>query len=192
MKLYNEISRLERERNYADLCELIDNITEKEIKEVRKILPELLEHSSWIVRVAALELVGYFRLREFLPYVNKSIDYRIVAVRSFALFAYYLLERDKALSLLKSKSRSSNVKIKCKSLALLFVETRNNMYLDKIKKILKRKNCDPVNQYAVLSTFEYFLDIKTFPEVVELFKYVIKNSPNRAVVEDFRNGLKGY
>ena len=57
--------QIKNTKDAYDLNELIDSIDESNVNEIIDLLPELLDHKSWIVRTDALEIIGEFKLGQF-------------------------------------------------------------------------------------------------------------------------------
>ena len=182
MSLSKKLTKYIQENDDGELSDLLDDASRNDAKIISRSLPILLEHPSWVLRASALDYVGYCELVEFLPQVKKSLKDQIINVRMYALGAYYDLLKKKAMPVLKRESKSPVSKLKVNALSLLFIETQDMAVLGKISDIIKRKNCRQDNQFVVYNNFDYYLEIESFPEIIEIFRYIKESSPNIGMV----------
>ncbi len=172
------------------ICDTLKNITGEQVGALLSELPWLLEHRSWLVRVEAMEIVGFFKLQQFLPLIKKNLKHRLVTVRSWAMDTYYELLGEKAMPVIYEFANSSNLRLRVDSLALQFVETQNQACLAELAGILKRHVAKGDLLYSVFHTFEYFFETKEFPEIIGLYKSIIAlNPPNPGFVTDLKKRL---
>jgi hypothetical protein len=162
----------DREFGGLDIGEVLDHATKADVIVLRPFLRDLLLHHDWTVRADALEFVGRFRLRHFLDAVKTRLEDENLIVRNYALTAYYDLLGPKALPLLKRTSDAIDVGNRVMALTLLYVETRNETVFGQLSRILTRKRCRFAHRYAAMSTFDAYLDVRQYPEIIALFEIV--------------------
>jgi len=155
------------------VSEVLDHVTERDIDAVRPFLPDLLEHRDWLVRADAVEFVGAFHVHEFLDAVRTRLHDRNSLVREYALGACYDLLGAKALPLLKRASKDEAVRFRVVALTLRYIESRDEAVLMELRRILLMKRCRFTNRYGALSTFDAYVDVGAYPEIIELFEEVL-------------------
>ena len=163
---------LSKAEDWSDITEILAKITKEDIPHLRPVLPELLQHPNWVVRCDALDLIGEYRLDDFKHLVKKAIHDRNRVVRGYALSAHYDLERQAALDEIRRASQDKDVHVRVHALSLAFVETGDGVVLDQIARIVVRTLCDYRHQYSVLNVLTYYLQVETYPEVVDLFRRI--------------------
>jgi len=168
---------LSKAEDWSDITGILADTTEEDIPGLRPVLPELLQHPTWVVRCDALDLIGEFRLDEFTHSVKKAIHDRNRGVRSYALAAYYDLVGRAGLDEIRRASQDKDVHVRVHALSLLFVETTEGVTLDQIARIVVRKRCNYHHQYCVLHVFAYYLQIETYPQVIDLFRRMREKTP---------------
>lgn len=156
-----------------EVSEVLDHVTERDVDAVKPFLPHLLEHREWLVRADAVEFVGAFHVHAFLDAVRSRLHDRNSLVREYALGAYYDLLGAKALPLLKRASKDEAVGFRVVALTLRYIESRDEAVLLELRRILLTKRCRFTNRYAALRTFDAYVDVGAYPEVVELFEDVL-------------------
>jgi len=155
------------------VSEVLDHVTERDVDAVKPFLPDLLEHRDWLVRADAVEFVGAFHVHELLDAVKARLRDRNPLVREYALGACYDLLGTKALPLLKRASKDEAVGFRVVALTLRYIESRDEPALMELRRILLMKRCRFTNRYAALRTFDAYIDVGAYPEVVGLFEDVL-------------------
>jgi hypothetical protein len=155
-----------------ELLDILQKASQADVDAIKPFLPALLSHREWIVRAEALDFVGSFRMSEFLDLVKARLKDKNHVVRNYALTAYYDLLRAQALPMLEAASESRDIGYQVTALVLSYIETRNGRILNELKSILLRKRCSYAHRYAALNTFDSFVDVGEFPEVIELFELI--------------------
>lgn len=163
----------DRQFGGLEVSEVLDHVTERDVDAVKPFLPDLLEHREWLVRANAVEFVGAFHVQESLNAVKARLHDRNLVVRQYALEACYDLLGAKALPLLKRASKDEAVGFRVVALTLRYVEERDEAVLLELRRILLMKRCRFANRYGALSTFDAYVDVGAYPEVIELFEDVL-------------------
>ena len=183
--------KISETEDWADLSDILLDVTKSDIKELKPFIPGLIESKSWVVRCDVLNITGSYELSEFIDLVKKSMHDRILHVRDYALMAYYDLLGKKALRTIRKLCKEKNVQLRITALALCYVETRNEDVLRQIRTIVTRKGCIYRHQYCVINCFEHYLNTNDFPEIIELYKEILRSIPrSRGVAKDLRKRLK--
>lgn len=154
------------------LGHILDDAEEHDVSIIQHYVPDLFDHGDWTVRADALEFVGRFRLRRFLDLVKVRLQDRSRVVRTYALCAYYDLAGAKALPLLDEASRDSNTTYRITALVLRYIETQDEAVLDELHKALTRRRCRFTHRYAAMNTFDAYVDVGMYPEIIKLFEEV--------------------
>jgi hypothetical protein len=183
--------KISEAEDWADLSDILLDITKSDIIELKPFIPELIENKTWLIRCDVLDVIGRYELSEFIGLVKKSLHDRILHVRDYALMAYYDLLGKKALMTIRKLCKEKNVQLRITALALCYVETRNEDVLRKIRKIVTRKGCIHRHQGCVINCFEHYLNTDDYPEIIELYKDILRSIPkSRGVAKDLRERLK--
>lgn len=183
--------KISEAEDWSDLIDILSDVTESDIRELKPLIPELIENKSWVVRCDVLDVIGRYELSEFIGLVKKSMRDRILYVRNYALMTYYDLLGKKALMTIRKLCKEKNVQLKITALALCYVETRNEDVLRKIRKIVTRKGCIYHHQDWVINCFEHYLNTDDYPEIIELYRDILRSIPkSRGVAKQLRKRLK--
>jgi len=186
------LEKLRSTKDWSDIIDILSEIDENDVTKIKSLIPGLLGHSSWVVRAECLDLIGDFRLVEFLPLVRKRLKDRNKYVRAYALAASYDIKKEKSLPLLRRYVQNRDIDLRTMALSLLYVETESPDVLKKIEKIVTRKNCDYHHKFNVLNQFEHYLDIKQYPEINDLYRKILKTtSPKDGVAREIKDIIKG-
>ena len=173
-----------------DILDILHDITKGNVSELEPFIPKLMKHKSWLIRTEILEIIGTFCLKDYTDLVKKSLEDNNFHVRSYALTAYYDLLKSKAIPRIKKYCNEKNVSVRLTALIIIFIETENDEILERIDKIVTRKNCSYYHQYVVLNTFEDYLDVKTYPEIISLYRKMLQTIPkDYAIAKDLRKRL---
>ncbi|MHC4741972.1 MAG: hypothetical protein ACYS8Z_08685 [Planctomycetota bacterium] len=183
--------KISHAEDWAALSYCLESATESDIAELKPLIPELIRHTSWVVRCDLLEIIQDFSLSEYLDLVKEGLNDRVIIVRGYALEAYYGLLGKKALGVIQEFCKGKNVRLRVTALALCYVETRDEEALGQIERILTRKGCSHYHQYVVYHCFEEHGKSKEWPEIIELYKKILKSVPkSRGIAKDLRKRLK--
>lgn len=183
--------KISEAEDWSDLSDILSDVTESDIRELKPFIPELIENKGWVVRCDVLDIIGRYELSEFIGLVKKSLHDRILHVRDYALMAYYDLLGKKALRTIRKLCKEKNVQLRITALALCYVETRNEDVLRQIRKIVTRKGCIYYHQSCVINCFEHYLNTGDYPEIIELYRDILRSIPkSRGVAKQLRKRLK--
>lgn len=192
------LARLRRveAKDWAELSEVLDEAGGEDICALKPEIPKLLVHRNWVVRASAVELVGEFKLREFLDQIVARLDDRNAHVKSYALMAYFDLLGRAAVPLIRTHCEGGPVSVRAAALVLCYVATKENAYLGSLERIVLRKNCDYHHRYAVFHIFDYYLDITADPEVRAIFEAIVRIAPpwhgvSRDIARRLETGCRG-
>jgi len=174
-----ELCRAEDEKAWHVVSEILDNAKEADVDVLKPVIPRLVVHRHWLARVSAVELVGNFQLGEFLELVRGRLDDRNVHVKCYALMACYDLLGAKALPLIQNACQDRSVHVRVTALALCYVVTEDRSFLNSLERVVLRKNCDYLHRYAVLHIFDRYLDVSSHPELLEMFRAILRMAPRR-------------
>ena len=155
-----------------------------------------MRHRERVVRATAVELVGEFELSEYANQVRARLRDRNVHVRSYALMAYYDLFGDEALPVIRKHCQDKSVHIRVTALTLCYIATEDKTVLESLKRIVLRRDCDYHHRCAVLNTLEHYLDISTYPELIDMYKAILRVAPksqgvSKDIARKLRTGFAG-
>jgi hypothetical protein len=177
--------------DWSGIMDLLAEVDMSNVRDLMPMLPCLLKHQAWPVRAEAIEIVGSCRIRKFLKFAKKMLQDKNNHVKAYALVAIYDLERNNALKYIKHFIHDQNIRIRINALTLLYVEERTPETLSEIRKIVLRKNCDYHHQFNAINQFKHYLKIKNCPEIIKLYKDMLKNAlPSSGVVKELKNILR--
>jgi hypothetical protein len=180
-------------RDWGEIVSILDETTESDMKAIQRTLPELIAHHNWLIRASAVETVGTFRRKKFVDLVEARLRDTNKIVRSYALQAYYDLRGIKSLPTLKNFSGDKDVHLRVTALALCYVATRDESFLRTLERILLRRYCRYHDRYAALNVLDYYLDISTDPDVIEMFRSILKVTPKSlGLAKDITKKLKEW
>ncbi len=168
-----------RYRNLEELPGIVDNLS------------ALLKHHSYVVRADAYEFIAAYQLKQFAEQIREGCSDRNQIARTYAMGAYYDLLGTEAIPLLKRFLSARETRVCLEALCLLYVESREDEYLNRIAKIVTRKNCNVCNQSVVVSNFESLLQLQEYPEILLLFdKMLSMINKKYGLAKDLRKLLK--
>jgi hypothetical protein len=171
----------------------LDEATRSDAKVIKPIVAELLTHHNWLVRASAVELVGVFRQKQFVDSVHVRLNDTNKVVRSCALQSYYDLLGAQSLPTLTSLCEDKNAGVRVTALALCYVALRDQSFLKTLERILLRKRCHYHNRYAALNVLDYYLDVSTDPDVMGMFRSILKMAPGSSgLAKDLRKKLQEW
>jgi len=168
-----------RYRDLRDLSVIVEN------------LPVLLKHRSYVVRADAYEFIAAYDLEQFAEAIREGCSDRNPIARTYAIGSYYDLIGKNAVPLLKKLLGSQITRVRLEALCLLYIEEREDGYLNEITRIVTRKNCSDYNQSLVVSEFEAHLHLQEYPEILALFrKMLLVIDEKRGLAQDMRKLLR--
>jgi len=162
---------------HIDPGSILECAGEHDVDTVRPLTADLLGYHNWLVRADAVELVGMFHMHEFLGEVKARLHDSNPLVREYALGACYDLLGKRALPLLKEASKDRTVSYRVVALVLRYIETRDEAILPELRRILTMKRCRFASRYAALRTFDVYVDVGLYPEIIHLFEEVLSRLP---------------
>ncbi len=163
----------DKEWGGLDLSDILDDAVEDDVEAIKPFVPDVMAHPYWVARADALEFVGRFHLREFLPLVKSRLKDRIRLVRDYALTAYYDLLGAEALPRIKKACKAKDVRYRVTAMVLYYIETEDKDTLEKLSRILTRTQCRYTHRYAAMNTFDAYVDVGCHPEIIKLFEAVL-------------------
>ena len=180
------------ECDWSEVSSILSDITSETLPKIKCIIPKLLKHKSWVVRCDVLDIIGEFELAEYGQAVSRILndnnEHEIV--RSYAMNAYYDLHKERAVKVLKKFTESKSIRLRLSALTLIYIETLSQETLDNIRKIVTRKNCNYHHQFVAILTFKYYLDLESWPDVIDLLKQIKKVTISKGVKGTIDNLLK--
>jgi len=177
--ILKRLSEAEKGPCYLDIEDILDQASTRNIGAIKSALPRLMEHRAYVIRASAVELVGNFKLTEFRSLVEAGLQDRNVHVRCYALMAYYDLLGHRALPLIREYCQEKSIHLRVTAVALCYVITEDETVLKTLKKIVLRRNCDYHHRCVVLSILEHYLEIASRPQLIDMFKAILRISPKR-------------
>ena len=190
-KTINKLKTHLNSMDWSDVLDILENIDEDNVHNIIPILPNLLQHKEWTVRAETVDIVGGCGLEKFLKTVKAMLYDKNRHVRAYALAALYDLKKEKAIKYLETFAKDRNVTMKINALALLYIAKGSPETLNEIRKIVLRKNCNYFHQFNVISQFDYYLEIKKHPEIIELYKDILKiKAPSSGVAKQLKGILR--
>lgn len=191
--ILKRLSEAEKGPCYLDIEDILDQVSTRDIGAIKSALPRLMQHKAWVIRASAVELVGNFKLTEFRSLVEAGLQDRNVHVRCYALMAYYDLLGHRALPLIREYCREKSVHLRVTAVALCYVITEDETVLKTLKKIVLRRNCDYHHRCVVLSILEHYLDVASRPQLIDMFKAILRISPKRlGISKEIRRKLRTW
>jgi len=180
-------------KDWAEVSDILDEATKKDMDALKPIIPDLIEHHEWIVRASIVGLIGDFRLRQFLDLVKARLQDSNSVVRGYALVACYDILGAKASPIIEKNCSAKDVRQRLTALALKYIETGDTDAFKKLSRILKRKRCNLNHRSALLSIFDYYCDVQTYSEIVKLYEDILPDIPkSHGVAKDIRSILKKW
>lgn len=158
-----------------DLSSMLEYAEEEDVDTIKPLLGDLLRYHYWVVRADAMQFVAKWHLDGFLRPVKAALNDKNWCVRDYALAAYYDLVGPKALPLLKKAAHDRSVSYRVTAFVLRYVETRDEVALRELRKILMWKRCRYTNRYAALCTFDAYVDVGQYPEIIQLFEELLNH-----------------
>jgi hypothetical protein len=177
--ILKRLSEAEKSPCYLDIEDILHQASARNIGALKSALPRLMQHKAWVIRTSAVELVGNFKLTEFRNLVEAGLQDRNVHVRCYALMAYYDLLGHRALPLIREYCQDKKIQLRVTAVALCYVITEDETVLKTLKKIVLRRNCDYHHRCVVLSILEHYLEIASRPQLIDMFKAILRISPKR-------------
>ncbi len=177
-----DINIIKKSTNWADLNDELQKADQSNIHLLYPLLPDLIDHRSWIIRASTLEIIGEGDLKQFVHLVKKAVEDSHPLVQSYAIVYCYSLLKEKGISCVRKQLNSKNVLVRVTAETVYYVATWDTSYLKKIRKIITRRNCNPSNYYAVLRALNLLLIIKQHPELVELLKDIQNVAPKNYAI----------
>jgi len=185
--------QIKNTKDAYDLNELIDSIDESNVNEIIDLLPELLDHKSWIVRTDALEIIGEFKLGQFTSNVLDVLKKeRNPIVIGNALTALFDIDRGKSTQILLNEYIEHKVvRVRLCALSLLYVKFQKTEYLEQIAKILLRSNCNYLHKAVFFHIMTDYLNVKKYPDVITLLRSVLHaTDPSLGISKDIDEFLR--
>jgi hypothetical protein len=196
IQLYKDIlkptpERIARAKCGLDISDILDEVTQWNYKELIPSVPAIFNNRNWIVRCDILDLIGCYKLTEFLGIVKKGLRDRRIIVRNYALGAYYELLREKALPMIRKFCKEKNMRLRLSGLSLFYIETGDENTFKQIRKIVMRKGSwyhFYVNN--IFSDFEYYLYTEKRPGIIKLYEDLLKHVPKSwGIAKELRTRL---
>lgn len=183
---------LEQAEDWLDISDVLEEAKEEDIPVLAPMLPQYLKHRNWVVRSSAVQIVGGFGLSQHMVRVETMFKDKNPVVQSSALCTYFELQGNRALPRIRKYCTHKNVRMRLVALCLAYVINRDVEVFVRIKEIATRKRGYYFfNQSIMLSTFEDYLQTETYPEIIELYKKVLKILPKHTgAAKDFKKRLK--
>lgn len=190
------LCQAEEGKDWLEVSDILDEASSENIQVLKPELPRLMEHRDWVIRASAVERVGAFELIEFVRQVRARLKDRNVHVRSYALMAYYDLLGEKALPVIREHCQDSSVHVRVTALALCYVASEDEAVLRSLERIVLRRNCHYRHRGAMLNILDHYLDIPTYPELIDLFKAILQVAPkwhgvSKDIARKLRTGFAG-
>jgi hypothetical protein len=164
-------------KDWGDLSDILYNATKNDIKALKPLIPNLINHHDWLIRASTVEVIGDFRLRQFMGLVKVGLEDRHPVVRAYALMAYYDILGKKALPVIEEFCITKEINPRVTALTLHYIETSDNDTFKKLSRILKRKRCRSMHRATTLNNFEHYLDVRAHSEIVNLYKNILLEIP---------------
>jgi len=170
--------RISKAEDRLDISDIFDEINEWNYKELIPSIPELSRNSYWVIRCDVLDIIGCYKLTEFLNIVKKGLRDRIIIVRGYALSSYYDLLGKKALPMIRKFCKEKNMRLRLSGLTLYYIETEDEETLKKIRKIVMRKGSwNRYYIYNIFNEFESYMHTEKRPEIIQLYEDLLKHIP---------------
>ncbi len=181
------LEEAEKDRDWLGLDDTLYEACNHAPEVLKPILSRFIEHRQWVIRASALEIAGMLGWKQFSEQVASHLHDRNGVVRSYALTAYYDLHGAKALSVIDEFCTDKDVHLRAEALALRYIQTADVNSLERLGRILRRKNCDYHHCYAVLHAFEYYCEPGPDDKVIELFADILPDFPkNSGLAKDIK------
>lgn len=197
--ILSRIQEAKDDNDWGEISYILDKATEndfyaiKDLKALRFLLFEFIEHHYWVLRASTVDFIGGFRLKAFLNLVKKRLQDKNYVVRDYALMAYYELMGAKALPVIEEWCSSNHVSDRVTALALHYIEKRDKDSFNKLNRIIKDKRCNPIHICEVIQTFDYYCDGHPQREIVTLIKNILHDIPkSHWVAKDVRRMLRKW
>lgn len=171
------LEEAEKDRDWLGLDDTLYEACNHASEVLKPILSRFIEHRQWVIRASALEIAGMLRWKQFSEQVASHLRDRNGVVRSYALTAYYDLHGARAVPVIDEFCTDKDVHLRAEALALRYIQTTDVNSLERLGRILRRKNCDYHHCYAVLHAFEYYCEPGPDDKVIELFTDILPDIP---------------
>lgn len=189
----NIVQKIENEKDIGEILVLLGKVTRKDVSSLKQIIPKLLKNKSWIVRAEILDIIGTYNISGFENEIFSFLDNEseIKDVRIYALFCYYDLNHKKTLNeILPKFLEHPNISLRIAAMCLYYIETEDDETLDKILKIVSRKNCNYLHQASVICVFDYYGDISKNTGIAKLFKRILINTRSEGIKETLKKMVR--
>ena len=192
-KILDRIKDAQNHKDWADVSDILDEATENDVNDLKRIIPNLIEHHEWIIRASSVVFIGDFSLRQFLNLAKARLQDRNSIVRGYALVAYYDLLGAKALPVIRDNCGAKDVRLRLIALALNYIETGDKNAFNNLSRILKRKRCHLNHRSAILFILDYYCDVQPHSEIVKLYENILLDIPkSHGVARDIKSMLKKW
>lgn len=182
-----QLQEAEKDKDWLRLDDVLYDACDHAPEVLKPILCRFIEHRQWVIRASALEIAGILGCKQFSEQVANHLRDRNRTVRSYALTAYYDLHGAKGLPVIDELCTDSDVRLRAHALALRHIQTTDADSLEKLGRILHRKNCDYHHRYAALHTFDYYCKPRPDEKVIELFADILSDiSENYGLAKDIK------
>ena len=114
--------RIARAKYGLDISDILDEVRDWNYKELIPSIPSVLKNKNWVVRCDILDIIGHYKLSEFLDLVKKTLHDRIIVVRGYALQAYYEMQREKTLPMIRKFCKEKDIRLRLSGLTLLLLK----------------------------------------------------------------------
>lgn len=184
------LNEAEQQKDWGGMADILDDATKDDVGVLRGVIPRLAAHREWLIRACAMEVIGDFRLRSFLNLVKVGLEDKHLAVKSYALMAYYDLLKKKALPTIERFEGVADVGLRVTALALHYVELGDEHTFKTLERILSRKRCSSMHRYALINIFDHYCEVKSHKEILELFENILQDVPaTDGLASEIRNKL---
>ena len=175
------------------IIDLLNGATEDDLPQLKARIPTFLNCESELVCAEAVEFVGNFELIEFLPLVRSLIIHFSPIVRQYTLSALYDLEGDAALEEISKHYTDQSKGVTIQALALGYIIGEDESLLLKIHQSIKEDEWNHILCSIAAQTFDYYLYLENFEEVVRLLSEMLTNMDhNCGTHKDILQMLQAY
>ena len=163
----------EKAKIELDLADRLRDIKKEELPAIFPKIPEYVAHEYELVRVEAVELIGDFKLKQFLEEIKSALNDKSELVRKYALSAIYDLIGSKSAPFLEKSLEDPHPQVVTNAATLLYLLTDDTKLLDRLLELLKENHWEYTLCSTVFSVFETYTSIKDFEEIITFLKALL-------------------
>ena len=163
----------QKAKEASELADKLSNIKKEELPAILPKIPEYINSEYELVRIEAVELIGDFKLKQFLGEVQSALNDESELVRKYALSAMYDLIGNESAPFLEKALSDRNPHVTTKALALLYVITEDPRLLDHLLNLLKEEEWQYNLCSTAFSTFETYTSVKDYEGVVDILQKIL-------------------